>query len=168
MPIIAKSNKSDFTPAPEGLWPAVCCDVVDQGMVPSQWGESHRVQIRWQLEDIDPKSGKPYMALRGFRLSLHEKSSLRPMLEAWRGKKFTAEELEGFDLEKLIGVNCQVQIIHNIQTGGNVYSNIQAVVPAARGVAKLAIRGDYIRVKDRDKKAQAEETFEATDADVPF
>lgn len=169
MAIIAKSSKSDFSPAPEGLWQAVCVDVVDQGMQTSQWGESHRVQIRWQLEGDDPKSGKPYMAVRGFRLSLHEKSSLRPMLEAWRGRKFTPEELEGFDLEKLIGANCQVQIIHNIKDGGSVYANVQAVVPAAKGVAKLSMRGDYIRVKDREKKADEPGHFEgATDEDIPF
>jgi hypothetical protein len=32
MSIIAKSNKKDFTPAPEGLHSAVCCDVVDLGL----------------------------------------------------------------------------------------------------------------------------------------
>jgi len=169
MAIIAKSNKGDFTPAPEGLWQAVCVDVVDQGMQASPWGESHRVQIRWQIEGDDPKSGKPYMVVRGFRLSLHEKSALRPMLEAWRGKKFTAEELDGFDLEKLIGANCQVQVIHDLKAGGQVYANIQAVVPAPKGVPKLSQRGEYIRVKDRDKKPNEPEPFNgATDEDIPF
>jgi hypothetical protein len=153
MAIIAKDNKSDFTPAPEGLWQAVCVDVVDLGMQTSQWGESHRVQIRWQLEGDDPKTGKPYMAVRSFRLSLHEKSSLRPMLEAWRGRKFTPEELKGFDLEKLVGVACQVQIVHGITGQGGTFAQIQAVVPPARGVAKLTPRGDYVRVKDREHQA---------------
>jgi hypothetical protein len=29
------------------------------------------------------------------------------MLEAWRGQKLKAEELEGFDLEKLVGAKCE-------------------------------------------------------------
>ena len=33
MPIYAKQKSGDFVPAPEGLWPAVCVDVVDKGMV---------------------------------------------------------------------------------------------------------------------------------------
>lgn len=170
MSIIAKQNKSEFTPAPEGLWQAVCCDVVDLGVQSSQWGESHQIQIRWQIEGEDPKTKKPYMVMRKFRLSLHEKSSLRPMLESWRGKKFTATELEGFDLEKLIGANCQVQVIHNIKGEGEVFANVQAVVPPQRGVAKLAIRGEYIRVSERAHRADLENQPDGQEQEetVPF
>lgn len=169
MSIIAKDSKGEFTPAPEGLWQAVCCDVVDQGMQTSQWGMSHRVQIRWQLEELDPKSGKPYMVVKGYRLSLHTKSALRPMLEAWRGKKFTAQELEGFDLEVLIGVNCQVQVIHNAKPDGNVYSNVQAVVPLGKGTPKLTVRGEYVRAKDRpDYKAPASTGTQGNDPDPDY
>ena len=170
MSIIAKNNKGEFTPAPEGLHPAVCCDVVDRGVVESQWGESHQVEVRWQLEDKDPKTNRPFMVQRRYRLSLHEKSSLRPMLEAWRGRKFSQEELEGFDLEKLIGVNCQVQVIHNIKDNG-VYANVQAVVPAPKNGTKLRVDSDYIRVCERDKRAEMESDphgYQAQDADVPF
>ena len=115
MSIIASKPKSEFSTAPEGLHPAVCCDVVDLGTVKvGDYEPRHMVQIRWMLEDTDPKTSRPYIVMQRYTLSLHEKSKLRPMLEAWRGKKFTAEELEGFDLEKLIGVNCQVQVVHNI------------------------------------------------------
>jgi hypothetical protein len=151
--IIAKCNKRDFTPAPEGLQSAVCCDVLDLGVQQTPWGDSHKVEIRWQLEDRDPKSGKPFMVVQRYTLSLHEKSRLRPMLEAWRGQKFRAEELEGFDLERLIGVNCQIQIIHNIKDGGEVYANVQAVVPPAKGAPKVSISADYIKVAERERRA---------------
>jgi hypothetical protein len=169
MPIIAKNTKGDFTPAPEGLHSAVCVDVVDLGIQQSQWGEAHKVQIRWQLEDLDPKTNKPYMVVSKYTLSLHEKSRLRPTLEAWRGRKFTAEEMEGFDLEKLVGANCQIQVIHNVKDGGEVYANVQAVVPAAKNAPKLRPNGDYIRVAERDKRAQLEANPNGiTDEDVPF
>jgi hypothetical protein len=176
--IIAKSSGGDFTPAPEGLWPAVCVDVVDKGMVESsKYKPRHMVQLRWVL-DAEPKleSGQPHMAVRSFGLSLGEKSALRPFLEAWRGKKFTTEELEGFDLEKLIGANCQVQIIH-AGSNGKTYGNIQAVVPAARGVAKMTIPADYIRQEERDRRAKLEQEpdgederghYAPEDEDVPF
>jgi len=181
MPIIAKNSGGDFTPAPEGLWPGVCVDVVDKGMVDAKppYKPRHMIQIRWVL-DAEPKlpSGQPHMAVRSFGLSLGEKSHLRPLLEAWRGKKFTKEELEGFDIEKLIGVNCQVQVIHN-EYKGKVYGNVQAVVPAARGVAKMAVPADYIRQEERDRRAQLEkapdgeepdydDNYVPEDEDVPF
>jgi hypothetical protein len=158
MAIIAKNSNGDFTPAPEGLWPAVCVDVVDKGMVASaMYKPRHMIQLRWIL-NAEPSlpSGLPHMAVRSFGLSLGEKSNLRPFLEAWRGKKFTEDELEGFDLEKLIGVNCQIQILHN-KYQGKTYANVQAVVPAARGGKKMEIPKDYIRQEERDRRAGLEQ-----------
>lgn len=149
MSIIAKKKKTEFTPAPEGLHSAVCCDVVDLGIVESQWGSAHKVQIRWQLEEKDAKTDKPFMVVSKYTLSLHEKSRLRPMLEAWRGRKFTNDELDGFDLEALIGVNCQVQVIHDIKDDGGVWANVQAVVPPPKNGIKLRVSDDYVRVQDR-------------------
>ena len=168
MAIMAKSNKTDFTPAPEGLHAAVCVDVIDLGMVTTQWGESHQVKIRWQVEDDDPKTKRPYLVQRQFRNSLHEKSSLRPLLESWRGKKFTEDELQGFDLERLLGANCQLQIIHHIKSEGSTYANVQAIVSPGKGQGKLKAR-DYTREKDRvkDHAAGSEEPEEEGDA-VPF
>lgn len=179
MSIIAMKKKGEYSKAPEGLWPAVCCDVVDLGLQKSQFGEAYKIEIRWMLgadEDpgLDPKSGRPYMVTNRYTLSLHEKSRLRPMLEAWRGRKFSVEELEGFDLEKLIGANCQVQVVHNVAAEGEVYANVQAVVPAARNAVKLRVNGDYVRVCEREKRRELEQNphqeggYKATDQDCPF
>jgi hypothetical protein len=89
--------------------------------------------------------------VKRYTLSLHEKANLRRELETWRGKKFTAEEGEGFDLEKLLGANCQLQVIHNEKDDGTVYANVQAIVPAGRGLEKLSIPPDYVRAINRDK-----------------
>jgi hypothetical protein len=170
MPIIAKENKTEYSTAPEGLYSAVCCDVVDLGVQTSPWGEAHQIQIRWQLEDLDPKTNKPYLMMRKYRLSLHKKSALRPMLETWRGKKFTPEELEGFDIERLIGANCQIQVLHNIATDGKTYANVQACMTAAKGASKLEVR-DYVRVAEREHRDNLEnhpDGFEAQDDDIPF
>jgi hypothetical protein len=181
MAIIAKNSNGDFTPAPEGLWPGVCVDVVDLGIVQPKnpaYKPQHRIQLRWILDAEPPlPTGQPHMAVRSFGLSLGEKSHLRPLLEAWRGKKFTEEELEGFDVERLIGVNCQVQILHN-KYQGKTYGNVQAVVPPAKGVPKMEIPKDYIRQEERDRRAALEQNpdgheepetaYSASDEDVPF
>jgi hypothetical protein len=156
MAIIAKGS-GDFTPAPEGLWPGVCVDVVDKGIVESKmYKPRHMIQIRWVIDAEPPLAdGKPHMAVRSFGLTLGEKSALRPFLEAWRGKKFTDEELEGFDVERLIGVCGQVQILHS-KTNGKTYGNVQAVVPYPRGMEKMAVPVDYIRQEERDRRAELE------------
>lgn len=176
MAIIAKGNKKEYTAAPEGLWQAVCVDVVDMGLEHNQRydKDEHKIQLRWILDEkeagLDPKTSKPFMVSRKLTLSLGEKSHLRPLLEAWRGKKFSKEELEGFDLECVIGIPCQVQIIHNAGDEGTVWANVQAIVPPARGAIKMRVPEDYVRVCDRDSKSGSADGngFHAQDEDVPF
>lgn len=168
MAIYARAPETTFETCPEGLHHAVCCDVVDLGLQTTRFGEAHKVQIRWQTEEPDSR-GKRFVVRQMYTLSLHEKSNLRHALEAWRGKKFTADELKGFDLEKLLGVNCQIQVVHNLSGDGKTYANVQAVVPAPKGALKLVIE-DYTRERDRAKQqgtATDEASAEADDA-VPF
>lgn len=165
MAIIVKDGKKEYTPAPEGLHPGVCIDVVELGLVTTQYkGQDYTrrmSEIRWVIEDIDPKTGKQHMLRRRFTESLGAKSSLRPFLEGWRNKKFTNEELKGFDIDKLVGVNGQVQVIHNIGSDGTVYDNVQNVLPIARNAARMAVPSDYVRVKDREQEFNATNSNDA-------
>ena len=150
MPIWATTKDSDYEVAPEGLWHAVCVDVVDLGIVESKFGQQVKIEIRWQLEEKDSK-GRPFLIVQRYTPSLHDKSRLKPMLEAWRGRKFTAEEQKKFDIEKLLGANCQLQIIHNIKDEGKTYANVQAVVPPPRNAASIRPSEDYVRVVNRPR-----------------
>lgn len=169
---IMASKQKKFAPAPEGLWPGVCCDVVDKGLVPTPWGAKHKVQLRW-LVDAAPRreDGKPHMISMSYTLSLHEDANLRKMLEVWRGKKFTEDELQGFDLEKLIGVHCQIQVASDKGKDGDTYSFPQVVLKAQVNQGKTVIPADYIRQAERDRrgKLQAEpDGPSAVDDDDPF
>lgn len=170
MPIYVSDSGKDFKPAPEGLHPAVCVDVVDKGMVTGQFGTQHKIQLRWQLEERDSESGKRFMVVSTYTASLNEKATLRKVLESWRGRKFTADELEKFDLETLVGANCQIQIAHNIKDGGRTYANVQAIVRAAKGVPALRPE-EYVRDVDRPKDGQPVETpmsHPSDEEEVPF
>jgi hypothetical protein len=167
MAILAKDNRKDFLPAPEGLHQAVCVDVVDLGLQETPWGAKEKVEVRWQLEVINPETDKPFLAVKRYTLSLNEKATLRHHLEAWRGKKFTTDELSGFDLEKLLGANAQVQIVHNVTDEGRTYSNVQAVVPLGKGMVKMGMQ-EYTRMKDRPGQQGAGTPGEADDDNIPF
>jgi len=71
-------------------------------------------------------------------LSLGENSKLRPLLESWRGRPFTESELKGFDISKLAGVPCQIQILHETRDK-RTYANVAAIVPWPKGVAVPAV-----------------------------
>ena len=150
MAIMASEPQSNYVPCPEGLQQAVCCDVVDIGVVENTFrgGMDHKVRIVFQSE-TQRDDGKPYEVSIMLTLSLHEKAKLRKLLEVWRGRKFTGDELKGFDLEKLIGVHGQVQVVHAIKDGGKTYANVAAIVPLGKGMDKLAVAPGYTRFKDR-------------------
>lgn len=170
MAIFAREPETNFVPAPEGLFLAACCDVVDLGMLDDGFGEKPKVEIWWQLDERNPETGKRFTVRRRYTLSLHEKATLRKELEMWRGRKFTKDELAGFDLEKLIHVSCQVQTIHKVTDDGKTYCNVAAVV-TARGQT-LTVEA-FTRHKDREQAhgLGGDTTSDAggyDDSDIPF
>jgi hypothetical protein len=154
MSYFPKKKLSDFIPAPEGLHFCVCADVVDLGLVKTSWQgqESIKdmVRIVWQTEEkmtTGAKTGQPFLINKRYTSSVHPKATLRIHVESWAGKKFTDEQFAAFDIERLIGHCCQIQIAHNI-SGGDTYANIMAIVPAPKGRPPIKVSG-YTRVKDR-------------------
>lgn len=169
MAIIARAPDSKFTPAPEGLHQAVCVDVHDIGLQKTPWGEKHRVLLVWQIDLINEETGKRFDVRTYYTLSLSDKSNLRRDLECWRGRKFTEEELQGFDLEKLLTANCQLQIVHNLSDEGKTYANVQAIVPFSTKLGPKLQPQEYVRLKDRAKaQGNGKPETPSYEDDVPF
>ena len=148
MPIVAKDG-GDFENHPEGQYRAICMDIVDLGMVENKaFGKmQHKVAAVFHSE-AKMKDGRPFEIWERFTLTLNERGRLRSFLQSWRGKAFTESELAGFDLERLIGVNAYLQIIHNL-SGGKTYANVSTIMLLPKGVAKLEPTPGYERRKDR-------------------
>ena len=169
------SGTNAFEPCPSGLHRAVCCDVIDHGMQETQFGVKHKVSLRFQTEELRD-DGKPYLVSKKYTASIHPKATLGIDLVSWKGRAFTPEESRRFDLEVLIGVNCQINVIHKPAQDGGTWANIAAILPPAKGMPKLVVR-DYIRQKDRDPKPTPSQGFDedvdtngngAVDDDIPF
>ena len=173
MAIIATVGEGrDFAPAPEGLHQAICVDVVDIGILKVVWAgktkEQHKVRLVWQIDE-PMADGRPFLVMKRYTLSLHEKANLRKELESWRGRRFTDEELQGFDLEKLIGANAQLNVQHTTKED-KTYANVVSIVPLGKGMVKIAAK-DYIRMKDRKPEDAPERTSNdgpLTLDDIPF
>jgi len=147
-PIMARDERTSGPAAPDGLHAAVCVDVINLGQVPTAFGPKYRVKVVWQLGEVDETSKRRYLVSRVYTNSLNQKATLRRDLESWRGKAFTAEELTGFNLLKLLGANCQLQTIAALKDGGQTYANVVGVVPPVRTSPKLVAQ-DYVRVVER-------------------
>ena len=168
MAIFARAPESSFEPCPEGLHHAVCVDVVDLGLQQTPFGDKLQVQLRFQVEELNSQ-GHRCEVRKTYTNSLSEKANLRKDLESWRGRKFTGDELKGFDLEKLLGANCQLNVVHNLADNGNLYANINGVVPAPKGAVRL-VPQDYVRQKDRPvaTKPGGPSAPALTDDSIPF
>jgi len=176
MAIIVRDSGGKFPPAPEGVHQAVCVDVIELLDQETAFGVKDQVRVVWQTEPIEDTdkdgnlTGKAqrYLLFKTYTASLNEKAALYKDLIAWRGRKFTPEELAGFDVEKLIGANCQVQIVHNIKENGKVYGNVQAVIPLAKAATKIQVEG-YVRKKDREPEPEHDGgAAPVPDDDIPF
>lgn len=163
-----KPGKKNFKPAPEGLWRAVCCDVILKPDQETPWGLKDKLVVRFELDDtagsvtwIDSDGEEHttrYTAQFQETLSVHKKGNLRRKIETWLGKKFaTDDEAAGFDFEGLVGKNAQVQIQHSNPTDdGTVYANIVAIVPAPVGVPALTVSPTYIPMLKREPRESKE------------
>jgi len=48
---------------------------------------------------------------------------------------FTEEELRGFDIQKVLGANCMVQVLHT-KKEDKTYANVVSVIPLMKGMNK--------------------------------
>ena len=143
MAFIASDNGGgNFKRVPAGAYIGRCYSLIDLGtqLSSGQYGEKmqHKLRIGWELfgedEDGAPLTvdvdgvEMPMTISKSYTVSLHEKAGLRKDLAAWRGKDFTDEEAKGFDVSKLIGAYCMVNVTTS-ETNGKTYSNVAGLTP---------------------------------------
>ena len=147
--IVARQNStnSDFKLPPAGSFSARLYRLIDIGTQTTEWMGKKKMQRKiiamFELhgEDNDGQplltnDGKPLVVSKRYTLSLDEKATLRKDLEAWRGRAFTQEELDGFNLEVLLGKFCMVSITHT-EHDGKQYANISSISQVPSALKKL-------------------------------
>lgn len=133
MSLLAKESNStmEYETVPAGVYTALCYRVIDLGTQSTEFAgetkEAHQVMVSWELfgEGARMTDGRPFSVHKRYKLSLHEKASLRKDLEAWRGKKFTADELNGFDVKNVLGTACTMQVM--VSDDGK-YANVGTIM----------------------------------------
>ena len=139
--VLHSSDSGDFKPHPEGIWPAICLDVIDLGMI---WVEFQgqrklvrKLKLIWETECVGD-DGKRCLITKNFTASLHPKAKLADFLGKWRGRPVAVGE--SVDLAKLVGACCTLVISHQQNLTGKTYASIDAVSKPTR---KVAASGTY-------------------------
>lgn len=142
MAFVATKPASNYTPPPAGMHVARCYRLIDLGTQPKSYqgkptGESRKIMASWELFGEDRMNdGKPFTISKSWFLSMHEKAALRKDLESWRGRPFTPEEEHSFDVSKLLGAYCLINVIQEPGQDGTPYTKIGAITPLMKGMAR--------------------------------
>jgi hypothetical protein len=143
MGFIAKDKgNADFKRIPPGSYIARCYLLVDMGeqLSDGKFGQSvqHKIRLGWEVFGEDETGAPLTVEYEGvqrqmtigktYTLSLNEKAGLRKDLTSWRGRDFTPEELEGFDITNILNVYCMLNITTS-EKDGKTYTNISAITP---------------------------------------
>lgn len=143
MSIVAKNSGTTFELVPAGNHVARCYSMVEIGTVTEDYmgtpKSQPKVRISWELpfkkKVFNPEKGEqPFSVHKEYTISMHEKSNLRHDLESWRGKGFTEQEAKAFDITKLLGKPCMLNVIHRSSQSGNNYAAISSITPIPDGM----------------------------------
>jgi len=143
MPIVAKSSGGNRVLIPEGNHMARCTRMVYMGEVDNMYNgelkKTRKVHLTFELPTethvFDESNGaQPFSTSKTYTLSLADKANLRKDLEAWRGKVFSKEELEGFDITAVLGAPLMLQIGTKTKDNGDQISVIQSMASIPKGM----------------------------------
>lgn len=136
-----------------GVYTAVSYMIIDLGKQTSEkFGKTQRkFMMIWNIigEEVEINGKKlPRTMSKEYGYSLGEKSNLRRDLQAWRGQSFTSEELQGFNLLKILNKPCQLQIIKE-EKNGNTYNNISSIMALPKGMTiELLEKTSHFDIED--------------------
>lgn len=159
MPLTFKTSagSGDFKSVPAGSHFAVCNIVADCGLQPGSGmypAPKHQIYVRFEVpnERVSyKKDGKdvegPIVIGQFFTASMNEKANLRKQLESWRGKRFTDDEAENFDVSTILGNSCMLTVTET-NKGDKIYSNISAISPLPKGMPKLTAENPLLYFAD--------------------
>ena len=155
MSLVARQGNS-IDPIEAGNHHGICVAVIDLG---TQYNdkfkkEQPKVMITWELIDFPIESDNSdgfRLISREYTAVLSEKSNLYADLISWRGRDFTPEELEGFNIKNVLGANCLVNVV-NIAKNNKTYSNVTAVAKLPKGMT--AKKGTYQLIYDMDEDVE--------------
>ena len=153
MATVLQCNESgNFKPHPEGIFPAVCVDVIDLGMVTTEFqGDTklvNKVKLVFESEQ-KTEEGKNCIVSRNYTASLHPKAKLSDFLAKWRGRPVVQGEI--IDLGKLVGACCTLVVSHQTNLVGKKYASIDAV---SKPTKKLVPSGHYDPAAARQRIAE--------------
>jgi hypothetical protein len=144
--------KETSKPHPEGIYSGVCVDVVDLGLVETEFQGERKLVPKLRLffeTEYRDEAGKAGLISKTFTASLHQKARLSEYIGKWRGRPVVPGE--SVDLGKLVGACCTLVISHQQNMVGRTYAAIDAL---SKPTKKVAASGQYDPAETRRRIAE--------------
>jgi hypothetical protein len=129
---------------PSGNYIARCYGIIELGTITEKnaMGElktQRKIMIDWEFptEKVvfsEEKGEQPFVISKEFTISMNEKANLRKTIESWRGRVMTDKEANDFDITKLLGQPCMINVVHKAKKDGSgSYAVLSGVTPVPKG-----------------------------------
>ncbi|KAA5547010.1 hypothetical protein FYK55_00910 [Roseiconus nitratireducens] len=139
-----KPDGGDYEPCPAGNQLAVCARLIDLGTQSTTYAgkpkRQRKLYIEFQVPGERTADDQPFVVGNRYTFSSSERATLRQHLESWRGRRFTNEEIEDFDLRNILNKPACLSIVHN-ERGGNLYADIAHFSGIPKGTSGPALEG---------------------------
>lgn len=155
-----KLDKSKFLPHPTGPKVFQCVDFLNYGECVSEFqgkpkSLGPKCAFVFRSGEVNPKTGDIIDVVAEFGAYMSPKANFRKFLESWRGRPFTAEEVdEGVPVERGVGKWVYLNIGHKTSASGRTYAIVLSAMPVPAGVSIPSFaaykRPDYLN----DRKAE--------------
>jgi hypothetical protein len=134
-PFKIKAPVTIFELHPEGAYAARLYSLIDLGEQDGSFGPKHQVNLTWETSET-MADGRPFSISQRFTWSLHEKSRLRPVVEAMLKRKLTDDDFKyGMEPGKLVGTEMLLTVRHELaKAGDRTFATVHAVGPLPKGM----------------------------------
>ncbi len=150
--VLQCSDNGNFPKHPPGIWQGANVDVIDLGLVWTEFKGQRKLvrklKLVFETEHIG-EDGKRGIVTKNFTASLHPKAKLAGFIGQWRGRPVSPGE--NVDLKKLLGACCTLVLSHQQSLSGRTYVSIDAVSKATK---KVVPSGTYDPAAMRQRIAE--------------
>jgi hypothetical protein len=150
--VLQCNDNSNFKPHAPGIWPVVCIDIIDLGLVWTEFQGKRKLvrKLKFVFEsEVVGEDGKRGIITKNFSASVHPKSNLAGFLGKWRGRPVVPGE--NIDLKKVIGASATLVVSHQQNMAGKTYASIDAV---SKPTKKVTPSGTYDPAAMRQRIAE--------------
>lgn len=148
MTLTAPKGKA-FDPVPAGSHVARLYQIVHIGTIKTSWQGKEtmtdKVRLTFELCNEtkvfkEGEEARPFSISREFSFYMSRKANLRQFVEGMIGTMLDEDEAATFDLEKLLGQECLLNVVHTVsKANGQTYADIKTASPLPKGMTAPAI-----------------------------